>query len=124
MQGYGPDSFGALNAAIYDAEDDPGTTAEAVALLAGLAAGRGRVLDLAIGTGRVAWPLAARGAAVAIGDVADGPARPCAHAPVAAGRAGDYDGRLPARGETAVRAEIENLSATIEESLALLRRRL
>lgn len=60
MDDYGPETFGALNAEDYDALHDPGTTAEAVALLAELA-GAGPTLELAIGTGRVAIPLAARG---------------------------------------------------------------
>lgn len=64
MKGYGPQTFGELNAADYDALHDPGTTEEAVALLAELAQ-NGRVLELAIGTGRVALPLAARGIAIA-----------------------------------------------------------
>ncbi len=63
MKGYGPATFGKLNADDYDALHDPGTTDEAVALLADLAKG-GSVLELAIGTGRVALPLAARGLAV------------------------------------------------------------
>ncbi len=60
MEGYGPETFGALNAEDYDLLHDPGTTDQAVALLAALA-GTGRVLELAIGTGRVALPLARRG---------------------------------------------------------------
>lgn len=63
MQGYGPATFGKLNAADYDRFEDPGTTDQAVALLAELA-GSGKVLELAIGTGRVALPLAGRGLAV------------------------------------------------------------
>lgn len=63
MKGYGPETFGELNAADYDALHDPGTTAQAVDVLADLAGG-GRVLELAIGTGRVALPLAERGLAV------------------------------------------------------------
>lgn len=52
-------SFGADTAAIYD--DTPrGDEAETVDLLASLAGG-GPVLELAIGTGRIALPLAARG---------------------------------------------------------------
>ncbi len=52
-------SFGEDAAAIYD--DEPrGDEAETVAFLARLAAG-GPVLELAIGTGRIALPLAARG---------------------------------------------------------------
>lgn len=63
MQGYGPETFGEFNAAEYDMRHDPGNTAEAVACLAELAAGN-RVLELAIGTGRVALPLAACGLTV------------------------------------------------------------
>lgn len=63
MKGYGPETFGELNAADYDALHDPGTTAQAVEVLEDLAGG-GRVLELAIGTGRVALPLAERGLAV------------------------------------------------------------
>lgn len=55
-----PDTFGSLNAEDYDALHDPGTTDEAVALISELA-GDGRILELAIGTGRVALPLAAMG---------------------------------------------------------------
>ncbi|MGE0045760.1 MAG: class I SAM-dependent methyltransferase, partial [Hyphomonadaceae bacterium] len=60
MKGYGPETFGELNAEDYDALHDPGTTDEAVALLAEIAPGK-RVLELAIGTGRIALPLAAKG---------------------------------------------------------------
>ncbi|MEX1152655.1 class I SAM-dependent methyltransferase [Parvibaculum sp.] len=63
MKDYGPGTFGELNADDYDALHDPGTTEAAVALLAELAGG-GRVLELAIGTGRVALPLAERGLAI------------------------------------------------------------
>lgn len=63
MKDYGPGTFGELNAADYDALHDPGTTEAAVALLADLA-GSGRTLELAIGTGRVALPLAERGIAI------------------------------------------------------------
>lgn len=63
MENYGPETFGELNAAEYDTRHDPGNTEEAVACLAELAAG-GRVLELAIGTGRIALPLVARGLAV------------------------------------------------------------
>lgn len=61
MEGYDATSFGALNADDYDALHDPGTTEAAVALLADLFAGGRALLELAIGTGRVALPLAARG---------------------------------------------------------------
>tara|TARA_R110002020_G_scaffold224599_1_gene434187 strand:+ start:66622 stop:67362 length:741 start_codon:yes stop_codon:yes gene_type:complete len=57
---FGPETFGELNAEDYDALHDPGTTDESVALISEIAAG-GRVLELAIGTGRVALPLAAQG---------------------------------------------------------------
>ncbi len=60
MKNYGPSTFGELNAEDYDLLHDPGTTDEAVALLARLI-GEGRALELAIGTGRVALPLAERG---------------------------------------------------------------
>jgi len=60
MKDYGPESFGELNAENYDAEHDPGTTDDSVALLAKLANGK-KTLELAIGTGRVALPLAACG---------------------------------------------------------------
>ena len=60
MDGYDTKTFGRLNAEDYDALHDPGTTEAAVAVIASLA-GKGRVLELAIGTGRVALPLAAIG---------------------------------------------------------------
>jgi SAM-dependent methyltransferase len=64
MKDYGPDTFGRLNAEHYDAfYPADASTLETVDLLADLAAG-GSVLELAIGTGRVALPLAARGLAV------------------------------------------------------------
>ena len=55
-----PDTFGRLNADEYDALHDPGTTDQAVALISEIA-GDGRILELAIGTGRVALPIAAKG---------------------------------------------------------------
>ena len=57
---FGPATFGELNADDYDALHDPGTTEESVALIAELA-GKGRILELAIGTGRMALPLKQRG---------------------------------------------------------------
>ena len=66
MKEYGTETFGALNAGRYDAlyeELMEVETRDSVATLAELAAG-GKVLELAIGTGRVALPLAARGLAV------------------------------------------------------------
>ena len=64
MRGFGdPEFFGERYAHEYDQTDwlDP---APAVEFLAGLVPDGGRVLELAIGTGRVAIPLAARGVAV------------------------------------------------------------
>jgi SAM-dependent methyltransferase len=63
---YGTKTFGELNAGLYDAmyEQMMATeTRDSVATLAELAGG-GKVLELAIGTGRVALPLAARGLTV------------------------------------------------------------
>ena len=60
MEGFDETTFGTLNAEDYDALHDPGTTAESVALISELA-GQGRILELAIGTGRMALPLVARG---------------------------------------------------------------
>ena len=63
MEGYEPPTYGDRIADVYDewyAELDP---ANAVELLAELA-GDGRVLELAIGSGRIALPLAARGVEV------------------------------------------------------------
>ena len=64
MKGYGPSTFGDLNADEYDALHNPGTTDACVELIAELA-GNGAILELAIGTGRIALPLAARGLSVA-----------------------------------------------------------
>ncbi len=58
---FGPDTFGALYAAEYDARHDPGTTAESVALISDLAGPQARILELAIGTGRMSLPLARLG---------------------------------------------------------------
>ena len=60
MKGFGPSTFGELNAEEYDALHDPGTTDACVDLISELA-GTGEVLELAIGTGRVALPLVERG---------------------------------------------------------------
>jgi SAM-dependent methyltransferase len=57
-----PALFGRQWADVYDTTDNPDPS-DAVDFLAGVAAG-GPVLELAIGTGRVALPLAARGLAV------------------------------------------------------------
>jgi SAM-dependent methyltransferase len=60
MEGFTSSTFGELNADEYDALHDPGTTDEAVSLISDLANG-GNILELAIGTGRIALPLLARG---------------------------------------------------------------
>jgi SAM-dependent methyltransferase len=58
-----PAFYGDRWAAVYDDHHSHMDLGSAVEFLAGLA-GDGRVLELAIGTGRVALPLAARGIAV------------------------------------------------------------
>jgi SAM-dependent methyltransferase len=65
MEGYGPATYGDAIAEVYDEWYGPGLMdpAEAVDLLAELA-GSGRALELGIGTGRVALPLAGRGVSV------------------------------------------------------------
>ena len=67
MKEYGPETFGERMADVYDTwygtRLAEATTMESVEVLADLAAG-GTVLELAIGTGRVALPLAARGLSV------------------------------------------------------------
>lgn len=61
MEGYGPETYGERIAEVYDEMFHPPTSAaDTAAFLAGLA-GNGRVLELAIGTGRIALPLAAKG---------------------------------------------------------------
>lgn len=60
MLKFDPETFGQLNADTYDDWQDPGTTMQSVALIHELAAG-GRILELAIGTGRMAVPLAGLG---------------------------------------------------------------
>ena len=60
MDHYGPETYGELIADVYDAwhaHMDPAGTVDVLASLAG----DGPVLELGIGTGRVAIPLAARG---------------------------------------------------------------
>lgn len=64
MDNFGPATFGDLNAADYDETQDPGTTDLTVDFLCNLMGGKGHALELAIGTGRVALPLAARGITV------------------------------------------------------------
>jgi SAM-dependent methyltransferase len=60
MRNYGPETVGELNADEYDLLHNPGTTEAAIELLSEFAL-PGRTLELAIGTGRVALPLAERG---------------------------------------------------------------
>ena len=60
MFGFDPDTFGKFNAADYDETQDPGTTDAAVALISEVAA-KGRLLELASGTGRITIPLAQLG---------------------------------------------------------------
>ena len=67
MKGYGPETFGERMADVYDSwygtRRAGETTQQAVEVLADLARS-GAVLELGIGTGRLALPLAARGLAV------------------------------------------------------------
>ena len=61
MKGYTPSmTFDAANAEVYDDLAQRGDEEATVAFLAGYAAG-GLALELAIGTGRIALPLAATG---------------------------------------------------------------
>jgi SAM-dependent methyltransferase len=61
MEGYGPETYGERIAEVYDDRFHPPTSAEdAVEFLADLA-GDGPALELAIGTGRITLPLAAKG---------------------------------------------------------------
>ena len=64
MDGFGPATFGDLNAEDYDSLHDPGTTDETVDLIADLAGEGASLLEFAIGSGRIALPLAARGFAI------------------------------------------------------------
>ena len=63
MDDYGPSTYGDRIAGIYDESYPELPTEQTVAFLAELA-GPGPVLELAIGTGRIALPLAARGVEV------------------------------------------------------------
>src|SRR5713101_6663898 len=64
MEGFGPETYGERNAAVYDQFHRASSAADdAAAFLAELADG-GPALELAIGTGRVALPLAALGVSV------------------------------------------------------------
>jgi SAM-dependent methyltransferase len=66
MEGFDPGtSFGERTSKRYDADSVRGDEDETVAFLAALASGGGgRALELAVGTGRIALPLAAAGAEV------------------------------------------------------------
>ena len=63
MEQFGPETYGERVADVYDDWYKPVDTAAEVALLAELARG-GRALELGIGTGRIAVPLAAHGVEV------------------------------------------------------------
>lgn len=63
MKEFDPSTFGELNAEDYDELHDPGTTDECVNLIAELA-GSGSILELAVGTGRIALPLIQKGLSV------------------------------------------------------------
>ena len=56
MEAFGPATFGELYADEYDELHDPGTTEATVEFISQLA-GKGAILELAIGTGRIALPL-------------------------------------------------------------------
>ncbi len=60
LENFLPHSFGDLNAEDYDDAHNPGNTDATVDFIYDLAAG-GKTLELAIGTGRIGLPLAARG---------------------------------------------------------------
>jgi len=64
MKDFGPETFGELNAEGYDVFHDPGTTEISVERIAEVV-GSGRILELAIGTGRIALPLLHKGFEVA-----------------------------------------------------------
>ena len=61
---FAADTFGKLNAEDYDALNDPGTTNESTAFLAELYGSGSRVLELAIGSGRMALPLVQKGISI------------------------------------------------------------
>jgi len=63
MEDFGPETYGDRVADVYDEWYKPADTAAEVALLTELAQG-GRALELGIGTGRIALPLAANGVEV------------------------------------------------------------
>src|SRR5258708_38592067 len=63
MENFGPETYGERVADVYDEWYEPVDSTADVALLTDLAQG-GRALELGIGTGRIALPLAARGVEV------------------------------------------------------------
>lgn len=63
MEGYEPETYGDRIADVYDDASDPARAERIAEVLASLA-GPGPALELGIGTGRVALPLAARGVEV------------------------------------------------------------
>ncbi|MBK9179235.1 MAG: class I SAM-dependent methyltransferase [Acidimicrobiales bacterium] len=64
MEGYGPSSYGDGIADVYDAWYEAGFDTEAAVERLAALAGPGPVLELGVGTGRLALPLAARGLGV------------------------------------------------------------
>jgi 2-polyprenyl-3-methyl-5-hydroxy-6-metoxy-1,4-benzoquinol methylase len=63
LKEFDPSTFGELNAEDYDELHDAGTINECVNLIAELASS-GSILELAVGTGRIALPLIERGLSV------------------------------------------------------------
>src|ERR671937_3104222 len=61
MEGYGPTTYGDRIADVYDSFYDNGLETEAAVDTLAALAGSGPVLELAVGTGRLALPLAERG---------------------------------------------------------------
>src|SRR4029453_2544933 len=61
MEGYGPETYGERIAEVYDEWFHPPTSAKDTVEFLAVLAGDGPVLELAIGTGRIALPLADRG---------------------------------------------------------------
>jgi SAM-dependent methyltransferase len=64
VEGYGPGSYGDAFADVYDDWYENVSDADATVECLTQLAGRGRVLELGVGTGRLALPLASRGVAV------------------------------------------------------------
>src|SRR5438876_9611695 len=64
MEGFGPETYGERIADVYDEFHPAGSDAEAAASFLAELSRHGPALELAVGTGRVALPLAARGVTV------------------------------------------------------------